>query len=483
MYRAVQGGIWALIVLSIVMLIAEPFVPPGLMGAFRLVDNIVLWIFVVEYLIRVGTFRPAALEVFQPGPLITLRTHIVSRVRFAMQPLMLVDLLAVITVFPELRGLRALRLLRLARTLRVFQYANPFASITRAFEENSLLFIFGFTVLFFETVIGGLSMYFIERAANENISTVADGIWWALVTITTVGFGDITPVTTLGRIVGGVLMIAGMLTLAMFAGFVGSSLVRAMLSIIEEQFRMGEYVNHIVVLGYDKSSEFLLNLFEMEFDSEEARIVVFDDFERPRELPANVLWVQGDPTKQSELDKVRLTHARAAVVAGLRGIPPQAADARAILTTFTIRRYLRQHPEMTKDRLKQLYVVTEILDAENVDHAKAAGADEVVETRRLGFSMIAHTVRYHRTADSMSRLLLSGSYNPYVGQIPEGSMEEATPYTQLLAKLQLTNRGALVIGLYPPDEDAIINPPRDYLVQPGTMLIYLSEAPVLEPPA
>ncbi len=460
---------------------AEPIVPPESMSLFRRIDSAILFIFVLEYLVRVGTFRPPALQVFEPGPLITLRTHVVARIRFAMRPMMLVDLLAVITVFPELRGLRALRVLRLARTLRVFQYANPFASITRAFEENSLLFIFGFTVLFAETLIGGLSMFFIEQGANPNISTVSDGLWWALVTITTVGFGDITPVTPLGRIVGGVLMIAGMLTIAMFAGFVGSSLVRAMMSIVEEQFRMGEYVNHIVVLGYDKSSEYLLSLFEMEFDTEETRIVVFEDYERPRELPPSVLWVQGDPTKQSELDKVRLTHARAAVVAGLRNVTPQAADARSILTTFTVRSYLREHAHMVEDRLHPLYLVTEILDAENVDHAKAAGADEVVETRRLGFSMIAHTVRYHGTADSMSRLLLTGSYNPYVGIIPR-EMEEATPYAELLAELQLTNRGALVIGLYPPGEQAVINPPRDYLVKPGTHLIYLSEYPVLEPP-
>ena len=482
-YRVVQGAIWGLIVMSITLLIIEPFLPQttAVTRPFRLIDDVLLGIFALEYVLRVGSFRPAELEVFQPGRLTSLRTHIIARIRFALRPLMLVDLLAVLTVFPELRGLRAVRLLRLLRTVPVFRYANPFASITRAFEENSLLFIFGFTVMFVETTIGGLSVYFIEKNANPNINSVFDGLWWALVTITTVGFGDIAPVTTLGRVVGGVLMIAGMLTLAMFAGFVGSSLVGAMLSVREEQFRMGEYVNHIVVLGYDSSSEYLLTVFEGEFNTDETRIVVFENEERPRELPPNILWVHGDPTKQSELDKVRLTHARAAIVVGLRNMTPQAADARAILTTFTIRSYLRSKADMTKDRLHPLYVVTEILDAENVDHARAAGADEVVETRRLGFSMIAHTARYHGTADSMSRLLLTGSYNPYVGLIPDG-IDEETPYAQLLARLQLTSRGALVIGLYPPGAPAVINPPRDYPVQPGTHLIYLAEDPVLEPP-
>lgn len=483
-YTIVQTAIWGLILISVAMLFVEPLLPETAAagGPFRVAEYIVLGIFVVEYVLRVASFSPPALEVFQPNALTSLRTHVLARVRFALRPMMLVDLLAVLTVFPELRALRVVRLLRLLRSVKLFQYTNPFASIMQAFEENSLLFVFGFIVLFTEMIFGGVSMYFIERASNPAINTVFDGLWWSLVTITTVGFGDIAPVTTLGRIVAGFLMIGGMLTIALFAGFVGSSLVNAMLSIREEQFRMGEHVNHIVVLGYDKSSEYLLSIFEELFETEDLRVVVFEDQERPRELSPNVLWVQGDPTKQSELDKVRLTHAKAAIVVGLRNISPQAADARAILTTFTIRSYLQKKAEMTSNRLTPLYVVTEILDVENVDHARAAGADEVVETRRLGFSMIAHTARYHHTADSMSRLLLSGSYNPYVGKIPHG-IDQATPYAELLAQLQLTSQGALVIGLYPPGEPALINPARDYPVTPGTHLIYLAEEPVLEPPA
>ena len=95
--------------------------------------------------------------------------------------------------------------------------------------------------------------------------------------------------------------------------------------------------------------------------------------------------------------------------------------------------------------------------------------------------MIAHTVRYHGTADAMSRLLLLGSYNPYVGQIPE-EFSEPIEYTELLIKLQLTRKGALVIGLAPPGEQVVINPARDYLVLPGTHLVYLAENQVLAPP-
>ena len=254
--------------------------------------------------------------------------------------MMLVDILAVLALFPELRGLRALRLLRLLRTTRVFRYRNPFAIVLQAFEENGLLFAFAFSVLGVATLLGGLSIYLVEvKAQPVDRRRSWTAFWWALVTVTTVGFGDITPVTSLGRIVGGVLMVAGMFTLALFAGIVGSSLVSGMLSIREEQFRMSDYVNHVVVCGYDESTHILLDALSKELDLDETRVVMFDDHERPRDLPPDFLWVQGDPTKESELDKVRLTHAAAVIVSGARDMSPQNADARTILTAFTIRSF------------------------------------------------------------------------------------------------------------------------------------------------
>ena len=482
-YRIVQGVVWSLIFLSIAMLIAEPLLPsdPRLLQAFETADRVLLALFALEYVLRVASHHPRALEVFAIGPFVMLRTHILSRIRYALRPLLMVDLLAVLALFPGLRGLRALRLLRLLRTVKLFRYSNPFAVIFQAFQQHSLLFTFGFTVLFFETFVGGISIYLIEANTNPEIDTVLDGIWWALVTITTVGFGDITPASTLGRITGGALMISGMFTLAMFAGFVGSSLVNAMLAIREEQFRMGDNVNHVVVCGYDETTQLLLDLLRFEIDTEKTRVVIFEDFERPRGVPTDFLWVEGDPTKQSELDKVRLTHANAVIVVGSRSLSPRAADARTILITFTIRAYLEEHAERIRGRRAPLYLLAEVLDSENVNHARTAGADEVIETRRVGFSMLAHAVRFHGTADTMSRVLMSGSYNAYVGRIPDPP-EEPITYGELLVRMQLTKKGGLVIGLRRPGEAENFNPPKSQIVMPDTCLVYLAERPILVSP-
>lgn len=260
-YRLVQGAIWGLILLSILLLALESLLPDSnpIDGVVRGADSVLLAIFAAEILIRVGTFRPAALKVFKRPPMGRLRAHVFARLKFILRPIILIDILAVLALFPGLRGLRALRLLRLLRSTRVFRYRNPFAIVFQALEENGLLFALTFSWLGLATLLGGVSIFLVEAKANPAINTVLDGIWWALVTITTVGFGDITPITLLGRIIGAVLMVAGMFTLAMFAGIVGSSLVRGMLSIREEQFRMSDYVHHVVVCGYDGSTHLLLD--------------------------------------------------------------------------------------------------------------------------------------------------------------------------------------------------------------------------------
>ena len=244
---------------------------------------------------------------------------------------------------------------------------------------------------------------------------------------------------------------------------------------------MSDYVNHVVVCGYDESTHLLLEALSGELNLRETSIVLFDKHERPRDLPPAILWVQGDPTKESELDKVRLTHAAAVIVSGARDVGPQVADAATILTLFTIRSYMKRRRKLRTTRRRRLYMVAEILDSENVRHARKAGADEVIETRRIGCSMIAHAVTFHGTATTMSRVLLSGEHNVYVGRIP-GNHTEPLVFGDLMVDMQLSKQGGLVIGVRTPDGRQVINPPKSLMVKPDSLLVYLAEKPLLEAP-
>ena len=100
---------------------------------------------------------------------------------------------------------------------------------------------------------------------------------------------------------------------------------------------------------------------------------------------------------------------------------------------------------------------------------------------RIGYSMIAHAVGYHGTATAMSRVLISGSHNVYVGTIP-GQRQEPVSFGDLMVELQLSKRGGLVVGLRTPSGEEIINPRKSQLLEPGTQLLYLAEEALLDPP-
>lgn len=476
-YVVVQTFIGVLIVLSIGIFIGELSVPGSRVWNdwLRPVDKVLLWFFVAEIVLRLATFSPDATEFYRFRVARHAKFHLGGRFRFAIRPMNIIDILAVLAVVPALRGLRALRLLRLLRGVRIFRHSSPVEGLGRAFNENRFLYAFAFSMLGLAIIVGGLSIFLVEQGENPGLQSVADGIWWAIVTLTTVGFGDIAPVTGLGRIVAGFLMVIGMFFLALFAGIVGNTMLHVVLNIREEQIRMSGHLNHVVLCGYDGGAHMLLSTLMEEPANQKREFIIFSPGERPPDVPDSFTWVMGDPTKESELEKVRLAYAAAVVVVGSRDVSPQQADAQTILTVFTIRRYNRQHA-ITPERQRPLYIVAEILEAENVEHARAAGCDEVIQTTRVGFSLLAHALVMPGTAEVMSQVASFSTHNLYVGSFNGAGRQT---FSQLARELKAA-KDVLLLGIREESGNNFLNPPADFVVEPGGTLLYLAASPVLD---
>jgi hypothetical protein len=254
--------------------------------------------------------------------------------------------------------------------------------------------------------------------------------------------------------------------------------LQAVMRIREEWTRMSTAMNHVVVCGYDPGARMLLDAILDEVDPTVTELYVFAPGPRPADVPADYRWIEGDPTKESELGKGRVHYADAVLVVGARTLSPQDADARTILTTFTLRSFIRRNP-ISPPRARPLYIISEILDAENVAHARASGADEVIETTRIGFSLLSHAIVQRGTADVLSSITAAGAHSLYVSAIPDYIAVPA-PYAEVARAVKSTD-GALLVGLHDPDQEKEdpINPPDDTTVEPHMQLIYLAEGPVL----
>lgn len=143
----------------------------------------------------------------------------------------MLDLLAILPFYIasgiDLRSARAFRLLRLIRVFKLLRYGRALGRLNRAYsivkDEIVLFFVVIFILLFF-TAVG---IYHFENPAQpEAFSSVFDSLWWAVVTLTTVGYGDIYPITVGGRVFTFFVLLIGMAVMAIPTGLIAAALAR-----------------------------------------------------------------------------------------------------------------------------------------------------------------------------------------------------------------------------------------------------------------
>lgn len=153
-----------------------------------------------------------------------------GRLRFAASPYMVIDLLAILPFFLglviDLRSLRALRLARFLRLFKLARYSSSLRAFTRVLRkkrEDLVIAIMGSMVLLLVT---SSLMYFAEHDTQpEAFSSIPASLWWGVVTLTTVGYGGVYPVTPLGRILGAVVALIGIGLFALPASILASGFI------------------------------------------------------------------------------------------------------------------------------------------------------------------------------------------------------------------------------------------------------------------
>lgn len=151
-----------------------------------------------------------------------------GRLKYALTPLALVDLLAILpfylTFFPiDLRFLRIFRLMALFRLFKIARYLHALNIFKRVLADRKEQLVLSFIFILFILVLISFVMFYVEHEAQpEKFSSIPATMWWGIATLTTVGYGDIVPITSLGKLLGGLFAIAGVGLLALPAGILSS---------------------------------------------------------------------------------------------------------------------------------------------------------------------------------------------------------------------------------------------------------------------
>lgn len=170
--------------------------------AFEIFEAISTALFVVEYGFRIWVCVEQT----------RFSRPVVGRLRYAISPLPLLDLLVILTYWApaDFRFLRIFRITRLLRVMRLETLDHSLHSIAHAVGRRKHLLVVSVMMMVITAYCFAALLYVVEHATQpDKFSSIPETIWWSLITLTTIGYGDITPITTLGKfLTGGIILVA-----------------------------------------------------------------------------------------------------------------------------------------------------------------------------------------------------------------------------------------------------------------------------------
>lgn len=211
--RSLDAALLGLIVLNVVAAIVGtvPGVEARFGHALAVFETFSVVIFSVEYVVRVWAAR--------------------NRLRYVVSPLAVIDLLAVVPFYlpflgVDLRVARAFRLMRLFRLAKAARYVRAvqvFGGVVRSKREELVI---AASVMVLLVICASSLMYYAEHEAQPHaFSSIPAAMWWSIATLTTVGYGDIYPVTPAGRLIGSVVAVLGVGFFALPTAILGAGFV------------------------------------------------------------------------------------------------------------------------------------------------------------------------------------------------------------------------------------------------------------------
>jgi len=222
--KAFDYIILTFVVLSVISIMLESY--KGLYNTyynyFRIFEAISITVFSIEYFLRILT-ADIRFKQLSKGKAIT---------KYIFTPMALIDLLAILPfylpmIFPfDMRFLRILRLTKIFRLFKLSRYTNALNIIGKVIKSKKEELLSTMFIMLLVIIISASLIYYIETEIQPDLfPDIGAAIWWAIVTLTTVGYGDIYPVTNMGKVLAAIISLAGIGIVALPTGIISSGFI------------------------------------------------------------------------------------------------------------------------------------------------------------------------------------------------------------------------------------------------------------------
>ncbi|EKN69446.1 Ion transport 2 domain-containing protein [Neobacillus bataviensis LMG 21833] len=296
----------------------------------------------------------------------------------------------------------------------------------------------------------GISIHFLEP---ETFPTMFDGIWWAIITASTVGYGDYVPHSFLGRLTALILILLGVGIVSSYFGTLAAAAVTKQDAFFEGRIPF-KGNGQIIIIGWnERSKELIHKLTNVKYPQ---MIVLIDETLEANPLKSKfVHFIQGKGHVDETIIKSDIEKAEKVLITADRGNDELQADMNSILTLLTI-----------KGLCAQVKCIVEILTAEQVVNAMRAGADEVIQSNKLTSVFMINSL--HSNGD--------GLLSKVVHQLQESRLSASAVNPNDVGKTfnevcqKLLSDGFLLIGIKR-GEETILNPAHKFEIEESDELL------------
>lgn len=324
----------------------------------------------------------------------------------------------------------------------------------RHFKKNEMRRIFFATFMVIFAGSGGF--YWFELGVNKGINHYGDALWWIIVTMTTVGYGDLYPITFGGRLIATLVMLAGIGLLAVVIGVFASAIQS-----INLRKEMGKLVtsfnDHIIICGWsEKAVQIIQELHSTKVQGKHPIVLVADQESNPVDEDNQVHFVRGRIDSDEVLKKARVERAKSVIVLNEDG-----EDATTVLACLTVRKL---NPD--------IYIVVEVSKAENRCHFDAAKVNEVIVNSEINSRLLLRSALHSGIAQIVEELTTVAHGNEIYKSILADQSVGRT-FRDLYLNFYDQN-DAILLGIIR-EGKVMTNPGRDLVLRSGDELIYVAE--------